>query len=275
MTAATHDKLEQGIRPDSRNRLFHFLLELRRRRVCRAITMYSLAMWLVCQIVDVISPALELPEWTLKLVIVLGLLGLPVIIMMSWLFEITPDGLAIETAAEGFHAGPDKSGEPKHIADRLIDLSLILASLAIGVQLAMVALGGELEPVEAPAYRVAVMPFLAGAGEEAIALSEGLAIELQHALKQQFGVTVIASSDPAQLKGSASLTGIVSVNMTHVRVAVTMIDFDTGVVAWSAAFQLPRAESDTSSAELAQQIAAALPSPIEEAESVRFANVVQ
>jgi hypothetical protein len=65
------------------NRLFHFVAELRRRRVCRAVTMYSVALWLVCQIVDVITPALELPEWTLKLAIVLGLLGLPVIILMG------------------------------------------------------------------------------------------------------------------------------------------------------------------------------------------------
>lgn len=274
MTAATHEELEQSSRPDSRNRLFHFLLELRRRRVCRAITMYSVAMWLVCQIVDVISPALELPEWTLKLVVVFGLLGLPIIIMMSWLFEITPDGLAIEGPDEAFHHGSSKAGEPKHIADRLIDLSLILASLAIGVQLAMGAIGGEIEAAEAPVYRVAVTPFLAGAGEEAIGLSEGLAIELQHALNQQFGITVIAPSDPAQLEGSARLTGTVSANKTLVRVAVTMIDFDSGIVTWSAAFQQLRRDGYASTAELAQQIAAALPMPDEEPEPVRLANVV-
>ena len=275
MTAVTHEELKQSSRADSRNRLFHFLLELRRRRVCRAITMYSVAMWLVCQIVDVISPALELPEWTLKLVIVFGLLGLPVIIMMSWLFEITPDGLVVESPDEGFYAGPDKSGEPKHIADRLIDMTLILASLAIGFQLAMGTVGDELEAAPSPEYRIAVSPFRAAVGEEAISMSEALAVELQHALRQQFGITVIGSSDPAQLKGSARLIGAVSTNENVVRIAVTMIDFDSGVVTWSAAFQQPRRAGYTSTAELAQQIVAALPMSHETTEPVRFANVAQ
>jgi TolB-like protein len=275
MTVATHEELKLGSRPDSRNRVFHFLLELRRRRVCRAITMYSVAMWLVCQIVDVISPALELPEWTLKLVVVFGLLGLPVIIMMSWLFEITPDGLVVESPDGVPRAGSNKTGEPKHIADRLIDLSLILASLAIGVQLAIGAVAGDINAVDGPAIRIAVTPFQASTGEEAVSLSEGLAIELQHALKQQFGITVIASSDPRQLKGSMRLTGSVTANKNVVRVAVTMIDFDSGVVTWSAAFQQMRNGDYLSSADLAQQIAAALPMSHEAPEPVRLANVAR
>lgn len=274
MSAVIHENRQPGSLPASRNGLFHFLIELRRRRVCRAMTMYSVAMWLVCQIVDVISPALELPEWTLKLVIVFGLLGLPIIIMMSWLFEMTPDGLIVEASADT--AQPTREGfGPKHIADRLIDFSLILAALAIGVQLAIGAFGDEIEAAEAPAYRIAVTPFRAAAGEDATSLSEALAVELQHVLRQQSGITVIGSSDPAQLKGSMRLTGAVSANKTMVRVAVTMIDFDSGVVTWSAAFQQPRAEGYTSSAELAHQIAMELPLHIEEANSVRLANVVQ
>jgi len=274
MTAATHEALNPGSRPDSRNRLFHFLIELRRRRVCRAITMYSVAMWLVCQIVDVITPALELPEWTLKLVVVFGLLGLPIIILMSWLFEITPDGLIIEGSDDASQDQSQTSG-PKHIADRLIDGSLILAALAIGAQLAFGTLGVGVPAAESPAYRIAVMPFRATAGEDAAGLSEGLAIELQHILRQQFGITVIASSNAAQLKGSMSLTGTVSANDTDVRVAVTMIDFDSGVVVWSAAFQQPRTESYRSSSEIAHQIVASLPLLNEDAEAVRLANVTR
>ena len=260
---------------DSRNRVFHFLIELRRRRVCRAITMYSVAMWLVCQIVDVISPALELPGWTLKLVIVFGLLGLPIIIMMSWLFEITPDGLAIESSDPVYGGRSDDSAEPKHIADRLIDLTLILASLAIGVQLAIGAVGDEITGAASPVYKIAVTPFRASAGDEAITLSEALAVELQHALRQQSGITVIGSSDPAQLRGSVRLSGAISVNNDLVRVAVTMIDFDTGEVVWSAAYQQPRTESYVSSSELARQIAASLPLPTAGTEMVRLANVIQ
>ena len=275
MTAATHENFQPNSLPEPRNSLFHFLIELRRRRVCRAITMYSVAMWLVCQIVDVISPALELPDWTLKLVIVFGLLGLPIIIMMSWLFEITPDGLAIESSDPTCDEPSGNTAGRKHIADRLIDFTLILASLAIGVQLAMGAVGDEIAAAANPAYKIAVTPFRASVSDEAITLSEALAVELQHALRQQSGIKVISSSDPAQLKGSVRLSGAISVNKDFVRVAVTMIDFDTGEVVWSAAYQEPRTESYVSSSGLAHQIAASLPLPIAGAEAVRLANVVQ
>jgi TolB-like protein len=274
MTTATRAEAQTTSLPVSRNRLFHFLTEMRRRRVCRAITMYSVAMWLVCQIVDVISPALELPDWTLKLVIVFGLIGLPIIIIMSWLFEVTPDGLVAEVPRKTVRDWSRSSG-PKHVADRFIDGSLILAAFAIGVQLAVGALGSQVAATESSSYKIAVMPFRATDDKDAASLSEGLAIELQHALRQQVGITVIASSNPAQLMGSMSLTGVVSANETAVRVAVTMIDFETGEVIWSAALQRPRAESYALSSELAHNIVTALPLPLEEAEPTRLANVVQ
>lgn len=260
--------------PASRNRLFYFLTEMRRRRVCRAITMYSVALWLVCQIVDVVSPALDLPDWTLKLVIVFGLLGLPIIIIMSWLFEVTPEGLVAEIPGEAARDW-SRSNRPKHIADRLIDGSLILAALAIGVQLAVGTLGGPVAAEDIPTRKIAVLPFRDSAGKDAARFSEGLAIELQHALRQRPGITVIASSNPAQLKGSMSLTGVVSASETNVRVAVTMIDFETGVVVWSAAFQRPRAHGHVLSSELAHHIAAVLPFPNEDAALVRLANVAE
>lgn len=275
MSSATRAGAQSNSLPVPRNRLFHFLTELRRRRVCRAITMYLVAVWLVCQIVDVISPALELPDWTLKLVIVFGLLGLPIIVMMSWLFEITPDGLAVESSDDARHDRSGNSGRRKHIADRLIDGSLILAALAIGVQLAAGTLGDGIEAAENHSYKIAVMQFRATAGEDAASLSEGLAIELQHALRQKFGITVIASNNPLQLKGSMRLTGAVSTGNKTVRVAVTLSDFDSGVVTWSAAFERPRAEPSVSSAVFADQIVAALPMLHEAAEPVRLANVAR
>jgi TolB-like protein len=234
--------------------------------------MYSVAMWLVCQIVDVISPALELPDWTLKLVIVFGLLGLPIIIIMSWVFEITPEGLVVESPEE-LPGNWSKSVGRKHIADRLIDGSLILAAVAIGVQLAVGTLGRGVETETDHSQKIAVMPFRAADDAAAASLSDGLEIELQHALRQRFGVTVIATNNPKQLDGSMSLIGAVSANDTVVRVAVTMIDYGTGVVVWSTAFQLPRDESFTISSRLAHQIVAALPIPGAGPQPVRFADV--
>lgn len=274
MTAATTLNSQQSSRSANRNKLFYFITELRRRRVCRAVTMYSVAMWLVCQIVDVVTPALELPDWTLRLVIVLGLIGLPVIIIMSWLLEITPDGLVIESAADDI-SGSVPVTQRTRIVDRIIDFSLVLAAFAIGVQLAIGAIGTETEAAEGFSLKVAVAPFRTAAGEEAVSLAEGLAIELQHELTTQYAVTVIASSNPEQLKGSLRLTGAVSISDSFVRVAVTMIEFDTGIVAWSDVFELPRATSLAVPGELAQQIVTAMVHSTDIPTPVRIARVPQ
>ncbi|MBT8096259.1 MAG: hypothetical protein KJO95_06060 [Gammaproteobacteria bacterium] len=274
MTAVTADKSNLTSRPATTHRLFYFLTELRRRRVCRAITMYSVALWLVCQILDVISPALQLPDWTLKLAIVFGLLGLPIIVIASWLFEITPEGLAVERAGEADDYWAEHGGR-KHIADRLIDWSLILVALTIGAQLTISALGDEVKAADGYSSKIAVMPFRATADEEAARLSDWLAIELQHALRHQFGATVIASTQPTQLKGSMKLTGAVSTSDETIRVAVTMIDFDTGVVFWSGVFERPITESSQSSGKLAQAIVAAIPRMDEDIEAIQVADAAR
>ena len=258
MTAGTTNSVQRSSCTEGRNKLFHFITELRRRRVCRAITMYSVAMWLVCQIVDVVSPALELPEWTLKFVIVLGLIGLPVIIIMSWLLEITPDGLVIDGAAGVVH-DLDPETRPARIVDRFIDCGLIIAALAIGAQLAIGAIGNETQAAEGLTRKVAVAPFRTAPGEEAASLAAGLTIELQHELTTHYGVTVIATNDPEQLEGSVRLTGAVSTNDSFVRIAVTMIDFDTGVIAWSDVFEVPREITAEALADVAHHIVMTMP----------------
>lgn len=257
MTASTIDKTQRGSRTTAPNRLFHFLTELRRRRVCRAVSMYAVAMWLMCQIVDVISPALGLPDWTLKLVIVLGLLGLPIIVIMSWILEITPDGLIIDNSRD-FESGSAAITGHSKIVDRIIDCSLILAALAIGTQLAIGAVGNESLAAGTSSHRISVMPFRAAGGDMATGLSNSITIELQHELSRQLGITVIAASNPDRLKGSMSLTGAASTNQTSMRVAVTLVDFDSGVIAWSDVFERPRADSLAAPAEIARDIVAAL-----------------
>ncbi len=138
---------------------------------------------------------------------------------------------------------------------------MILAALVIGVQLALVAFGPRIEAAEPVSQRIAVAPFRAVTGIDATSISDGLVIDLQHVLIRQLGITVIDSSDPQQLKGSKRLTGTVSTTETAVRVAVTLTDFDSGVVAWSAVIEQPRAKTLGVTANLAQEIAAALPVP--------------
>jgi adenylate cyclase len=70
-----------------------FVAELRRRRVFRVIVLYAIAGWIVIEVASTVLPGLNLPDWTITLVIVLVALGFIVAIMLAWAFDIGPAGI--------------------------------------------------------------------------------------------------------------------------------------------------------------------------------------
>lgn len=240
--------------------IFHFFTELRRRRVCRAATVYSVALWLICQVVELVFPALGLPTWTLRLVIVFGLLGFPIALILSWLIQITPQGFVIEGSADSSPNVATAAAFSRPV-DRAIDCSLVIAALVIGTQLATGALSTATAAASASSQTMVVVPFRVASGNDAVTFSEGLVIELQHEIATQTDITVIAPRDPYDVEDSLRLTGAVSVGENRVRVTATLIDNDDGAVTWSQVFARPRSDSLTAPVEFAQAIVAALPLP--------------
>jgi TolB-like protein/Flp pilus assembly protein TadD len=81
------------------NKLF---TELRRRNIFRVAGVYALVGWLLMQIVSVMTPALALPDWVDSFFAILLLVGFPLAILLTWAFEMTPEGVKrTETVAEG------------------------------------------------------------------------------------------------------------------------------------------------------------------------------
>lgn len=74
-----------------------FWSELRRRRVIRAALVYAVVAWLLIQIAESTFEPLQLPEWSVTLVIVLLVMGFPVALILAWAFDLTPSGLQPDT----------------------------------------------------------------------------------------------------------------------------------------------------------------------------------
>jgi tetratricopeptide (TPR) repeat protein len=70
-----------------------FWKELKRRKTGKVIVAYAATAFIVLQLVDILAPALLLPEWTVRLVIVILIIGFPLAITFSWIFDITPGGI--------------------------------------------------------------------------------------------------------------------------------------------------------------------------------------
>src|SRR5213078_4103620 len=82
-----------------------FFEELQRRKVYRVAAAYIIAAGFIIQIGSAVFPAWELPNWTLRFVVVLLLVGFPIALILAWAYDFTPQGIRATppTAAPGSH----------------------------------------------------------------------------------------------------------------------------------------------------------------------------
>lgn len=73
-----------------------FFNELKKRKVFRTTTAYAVVAFVIMQLVEIVFPMFEIPNWAGRLVIILLLIGLPITIILSWMFDTTPDGIKRE-----------------------------------------------------------------------------------------------------------------------------------------------------------------------------------
>jgi TolB-like protein/Tfp pilus assembly protein PilF len=101
--------------------------ELRRRNVFKAAAAYFALGWVVTQVTSTVAPLLHLPEWLGPVVVWIGVIGFPFVIMFSWIYELTPEGLKRESEV-------DRSASITHITSRRLDyITIGLLVLAIGL----------------------------------------------------------------------------------------------------------------------------------------------
>ena len=77
-----------------------FWAELKRRRVVRVVVLYAIGGWIVIEVTSTVSPNLNLPDWTVKLVTILVALGFVIAIVLAWAFDIGPGGVHRTTGAD-------------------------------------------------------------------------------------------------------------------------------------------------------------------------------
>ena len=101
-----------------------FFSELKRRNVYKAAVAYLVASWLLIQIATQVFPFFEVPNWAVRLVVLILILGFPAALIFSWAFEITSEGIKRES-----EIGPGKSITRK-TGRKLVGLTVVLAVIA-------------------------------------------------------------------------------------------------------------------------------------------------
>src|SRR4051812_2294966 len=77
-----------------------FFAELKRRNVYKVAVAYAVVAWLLMQVASQIFPFFEIPNWIVRLVILLLVIGFPVALIIAWAFEATPERIKRTEAAD-------------------------------------------------------------------------------------------------------------------------------------------------------------------------------
>src|SRR6266852_5192570 len=73
-----------------------FFSELKRRRVYSVAVAYVVVSWLFIQVATQVFPFFDIPNWVVRLIVLLTIVGFPVSLVCSWAFEMTPEGIKLE-----------------------------------------------------------------------------------------------------------------------------------------------------------------------------------
>src|ERR1700760_377731 len=104
-----------------------FFTELKRRKVYRVAVAYAIVAWLLIQAASILFPTFEAPLWVMKVFVTVVVLGFPVALILSWAFEITPEGIKRESDVT-----PEES-ITAHTGRKIIGLTIGVAIIAVGL----------------------------------------------------------------------------------------------------------------------------------------------
>jgi adenylate cyclase len=227
----------------------NFFAELKRRNVYKVAVAYAVASWLLIQIATQVFPFFEVPNWAVRLVVLILIAGFPVALVFSWAFEITPEGIVRESEIDA-----DKSIS-HHTGRKIVALTVVLAVIAAGLLVFQLTQRRSTSSPKAndavaviPEKSIAVLPFDNLSEDKSNAyFAEGVQDEILTRLAKVADLKVIARSStqkfqsaPAnlpdvahQLGAAHILEGSVQKVNDQVRVNVQLINALTNTHMWA------------------------------------------
>jgi TolB-like protein len=255
--------------------LASLLAELKRRHVYRVAVAYGVVAWLLIQVATQVFPFFEVPNWAVRLVVMLLALGFPAALILAWAFELTPEGikrtkdLAPNERASAFRAGR-----------KFIGIVLAMAILAGGLMFyrslrhaTFVSRSRPMVMATLPKKSIAVLPLLNESGDPADEyFSDGLSEELIAALGMVKELKVVGRSSSFQFKDkkrdskaiaeklgvSTLLEGTVRKQGDKVRIVAELVNAGDGTELWTATFERELKDIFAVQTEIASAVARSL-----------------
>ena len=170
-----------------------FIEELKRRNVVKSTIAYLVVAWILLQVFTVLLPIVDAPEWILKGITLLLAIGLPIWIIVSWVYDITPQGL--EKTNDN-----SKNDLSRHATNKRLN-AFIISSLSIAVVVMGLKISGVFSS-NSHNYSIAVLPFVNMSNDvEQEYFSYGISEDIINILAQVPNLKVIGRTSSFVFKG--------------------------------------------------------------------------
>jgi TolB-like protein/Tfp pilus assembly protein PilF len=261
----------------------NFFAELKRRNVYKVAVAYAVVGWLIAQIATQIFPFLEIPNWIVRLVIVLIAIGFPIALVIAWAFEATPEGIKRTEVAD---AMPPTTGKKRHAW-------IYIAAIGAAISVALFFLGRytmrtAIAPLSGPpAKSIAVLPFdnLSRDPDNAY-FAEGVQDEILTRLAKVADLKVISRTSTQRFKSAPSdlreiakqlgvaniLEGSVQKANDQVRVNVQLINALTDAHLWAEIYDRKLTDIFAAESDIAKTIAETLQAKLTGSEKTAIAK---
>src|SRR5215831_12500816 len=245
-----------------------FFAELQRRNVYKVAVAYAVVAWLLMQVASQIFPFLDIPNWTIRLVIMLLALGFPIALVLAWAFELTPEGIKRTEEV-------DLSKSIRRKTGRKLDFLIIAVLLLVIAALLFQRFHGKVSPVVSlsPEKSIAVLPFENLSEDKANAyFAEGIQEEILTRLAKIADLKVISrtstqqyQSKPRNLREIAKQLGVANIlegsvqkAAGQVRVTVQLVNAQTDSHLWAETYDRKLTDIFGVESEIAKGIAESL-----------------
>lgn len=248
--------------------LKNFFLELKRRNVYRVAVAYAVVAWLITQIATQVFPFFGMPNWAVADVIIALVLGFPIAVALSWLFEFTPEGI-VRTKDVDLAKGGGR-GFGRKIDFVIIGVLLVVIGMLIYQRRPFRARSGEVIPQKS----IAVLPFENFSDDKANAFfADGIQDDILTSLAKIRDLRVISRTSVESYRGTGKrnlreigetlgaanvLEGSVRSGGSRIVVNVQLIDALQDRHLWAQRYDRTLADSLGLQGELAAEIAEAL-----------------
>jgi len=245
-------------------KLGSFFAELKRRNVYKVAVGYAVVGWLSIQVATQVFPFFEIPNWAVRLVVLLIIVGFPIALVIAWAFELTPEGIKRTEEADLVYPGRSLGRAWIYV---VISAGLLSAGLFF---LGRYTAPNENKIGNVPAKSIAVLPFenLSHDPDNAY-FAEGIQDEILTRLAKVADLKVISHTSTQRYKSSPDnlpqiakelgvaniLEGSVQKSQDQVRVNVQLINAATDAHLWADSFDRKLIDIFAVESEIAAKVA--------------------